>query len=76
MADIGVAHVMRVFSAHFMESDEVGVHSAYSGKKPAIDLRSSATVVNVSAPVDQEHIVCDEEEIERAVRASGFSSPG
>lgn len=58
VTDIGVNHVMRMFTKHFLqESDESGVH------KPAIN----------SADMDPSSygIVCDEEEIYKAIKDSG-----
>ncbi len=57
--EVGVAHVMRVFSQHFLES----------GDEPA----NAAPPTPAPPPTDAD-VVCDEEVIERALRAGGFSS--
>jgi hypothetical protein len=57
--DVGVRHVMRVFSRHFV------------GGTPHTSPRVGASLPNL-APDDD--IVCDEEVIERALQASGFKN--
>lgn len=58
VTDIGVSHVMRIFFRHFLSVES---------EQPA--LRAPLEHAVASEPAD---IICDEEEIERAVRMSGF----
>ncbi|MBD7940386.1 GSCFA domain-containing protein [Brevundimonas sp. Sa3CVA3] len=57
--EVGIAHVMRVFSRHFLINEDA----------PAGSVPPPCATVPTEADV-----VCDEEVIERALRASGFSS--
>lgn len=59
VTDIGVKHVMRLFYKHFMFEGEPAATQA-PAPKPSEGFREATD------------IVCDEEEIERAVRQSGF----
>lgn len=59
VSDVGVSHVMRVFSRHFIGGEAHAQHSA--SEHPL-----SGSIVG------DQNIVCDEEEIERALRATGF----
>jgi hypothetical protein len=59
VSDIGVNHVMRVFSKHFMHRSE-----AVSQKVQPIQVQSDDG--------DSADVVCDEEEIRRAIKSSGF----
>lgn len=59
VADIGVSHVMRVFTRHFLTADQ-----------EVAPARVEATPVAARASLPQ--IVCDEEVIEAAMQAAGF----
>jgi hypothetical protein len=59
VTDIGVNHVMRVFSKHFLFDAE-----------ESLVLKTSINYSPVSS--SDTGIICDEEEIEKAVKASGF----
>jgi hypothetical protein len=58
VAEIGVSHVMRLFSSHFFPKE---IHGA--------DQQAPEVVVDLSASRD---IVCDEETIERSLQVGGF----
>jgi hypothetical protein len=59
--DIGVKHVMRVFSKHFINDDLLPTTSIV------------ATDISLSSKPDED-IVCDEEVIERALQLTGFGT--
>ncbi len=59
VSEVGVQHVMRVFSRHFLGD-------AADAVAPAV------AAGNLGAWQTGDGVVCDEEEIERALRASGF----
>ena len=65
VTDVGVRHVMRVFSRHFLEdsrdSDSIIPESGSS------DSRSVGTDVAPSPTLDETDIVCDEEVIAKAI---------
>lgn len=59
VTDTGVKHVMRLFSKHFMFDESPG-EAAAAASEPTRGFKEASDVV------------CDEEEIERAVRRAGF----
>ncbi len=88
VTDIGVKHVMRLFTAHYIEANTAGVVGEVSS--PAV-IRDDTTLVSsaapqtphptpdkiataeMSRPILPDMIVCDEEVIEQTMREHGFS---
>lgn len=62
VSEVGVQHVMRVFSRHFLGEATAAV-------------APTAAASDLGAWQTNDDVVCDEEEIERALRASGFKTP-
>ncbi len=64
VTSLGVSHVMRLFSKHFIQGCD---------KSPRVPTATKHLAPSVNSDDD---IVCDEEIIERAIRDSGVASPG